>query len=64
MTSNWGNYDDVALTDLRGYYTEVTEGATKQFKSTNEITRNKWRNKFICTTNNRVNTTSKKAKLI
>ncbi len=43
LTSNWGNYNDVALTELRGYYTGVTTtgvttGATTGFKSTREIT--------------------------
>ncbi len=38
QTSNWGNYNDVALTELRGYYTGVTStGATNGFKSTSEI---------------------------
>ncbi len=46
QTSNWGNYDDVALSELQGYYTNVTytnvistHGKTDGFKSTNEITR-------------------------
>ena len=39
LTSNWGNYDDVRLTDLRGYYADQTlQGGASQFKSVNEIT--------------------------
>ncbi len=45
LTSNWGNYDDVELTNLRGYYTTVDttnsatlKGKTNGFKSTSEIT--------------------------
>ncbi len=63
-TSNWGNYDDVALTNLRGYYTDVIEGATNGFKSTNGITRNKCRSEFICNINNRSNGADKKTKFI
>ena len=44
-TSNWGNYDDIALTNLRGYYTAVDatnsatlRGKTNGFKSISEIT--------------------------
>ena len=45
LSSNWGNYDNVALKDLRGYYTRVDasssatiKGKTDGFKSTSEIT--------------------------
>ena len=63
-TSNWGNYDDIALTNLRGYYTDVINGSTNGFKSTNEITRNKCRSEFIYVVNYRGNRTGKKAKFI
>jgi len=33
-STNWGNYKNTSLTDLRGYYTNVTSaGATDGFKS-------------------------------
>ena len=45
LTPNWGNYDDVELTNLRGYYTSVDatnsatlRGKTNGFKSISEIT--------------------------
>ena len=38
-STQWGNYDDVALTNLRGYYTNVniSDGGTEGFKKTNEL---------------------------
>ena len=47
LTSNWGNYEDIALTGLRGYYTMMDatnstsiRGKTNGFKSVKEIIRN------------------------
>ena len=44
-SSSWGNYDNISLTDLRGYYTNVTYststsvlGATNGFKSCEGLT--------------------------
>ncbi len=43
ITSNWGNYDDVALTNLRGYYTSVAgTGVTGGFVSVNGLSRYKF----------------------
>ena len=56
LISNWANYDDVELTQLRGYYTNVTSAAvTTGFNSVNEITRNQWSSKYMVYTNNRGN---------
>ena len=40
-TANWGNYDTTSLTNLSGYYTNVTSsGATDGFKSSKGLTTN------------------------
>ena len=57
-TSTWGNYDNVALSNLRGYYTNVTYstnrntlGATDGFKSCeNLITTNSGINSYVILT--------------
>ena len=38
-STKWGNYDNVSLTNLRGYYTNVniSDGGTEGFKKTNEL---------------------------
>ena len=38
-SAQWGNYDNVSLTNLRGYYTNVniSDGGTEGFKKTNEL---------------------------
>ncbi len=42
LTSAYGNYDDVSLTNLRGFFTAVdSTGITEKFKSVNGLTRNK-----------------------
>ena len=65
LALDWGNYDNVALTNLRGHYATMTStGITTVFKSVNEIARNRFRNKLTCFTNNRVNRASQKTKFI
>ena len=41
-STQWGNYDDVALSNLRGYYTNVnsSNGLTDGFKDANSLTTN------------------------
>ena len=44
-STNWGNYDNVSLTNLRGYYTNVTSsgstvGSTDGFKDASSLTTN------------------------
>ena len=38
-STQWGNYDNVSLTNLRGYYTNVniSDGGTEGFKKTSEL---------------------------
>ena len=40
-STNWGNYDNVSLLNLRGYYTNVnSNGSTDGFKDANSLTTN------------------------
>ena len=50
--TNWGNYDNVSLTNLRGYYTNVntSNASTDGFKSTEGFTTNSERNSWVILT--------------
>ncbi|MCI8346232.1 MAG: SUMF1/EgtB/PvdO family nonheme iron enzyme [Clostridia bacterium] len=54
-SSDWGNYDDVSLTNLTGYYTNVTSsganiGATDGFKSAKTLTTNSGTGSYVILT--------------
>ena len=50
-SSNWGNYDNVELSGLRGYYTNVTTaGTTDGFKSTTTLNKNNSSTYILLTT--------------
>ena len=51
--TNWGNYDDVSLSNLRGYYTNVdmSDAATDGFKKIeNDFSTNSETNSFVILT--------------
>ncbi len=50
-STNWGNYNNVSLSNLRGYYTNVSEtGVTDGFKSSENLTIDSESNSFILLT--------------
>ena len=51
-STNWGNYDNVSLTNLRGYYTNVntSNASTDGFKSTEGFTTNSGTNSWVILT--------------
>ena len=50
-STNWGNYTDTSLTDLRGYYTNVTSaGATDGFKTVEGVTQPITKSSYILLT--------------
>ncbi len=49
--SNWGNYDDVSLENLRGYYTNVTtSGVTDGFKEVGSLKTNEGTSSYVLLT--------------
>lgn len=50
-SSNWGNYDNVSIENLRGYYTNVTEtGITNGFKTVADLKTDAQTNSFVLLT--------------
>ena len=51
-STQWGNYDNVSLTNLRGYYTNVntSNASTDGFKSTEGFTTNSGTNSWVILT--------------
>ena len=54
-STNWGNYDNVSLSNLRGYYTNVTSsgsnvGATDGFKEASSLTTNSGTGSYVLLT--------------
>ena len=50
-STKWGNYDDVVLSNLRGYYTNVnTSGVTDGFKDASSFTTNSGTNSWVILT--------------
>ena len=50
-STNWGNYDNVSLTNLRGYYTNVSlNGSTDGFKNTSDVKTNEGTNSYVLLT--------------
>ncbi len=51
LTSSWGNFLNISLTGLRGYYTNVAiDGKTDGFKSTSELTATSNNSRVLLTT--------------
>ncbi len=52
LTSTWGNYDNVSLTNLIGYYTNLnsSSGATDGFKNTEALTTNSGTSSYVLLT--------------
>ncbi len=51
FSATWGNYDNVSLTNLRGYYTNIATSHNSNitsdgFKSVNNLQRNRCKFKF------------------
>ena len=51
-STQWGNYDNVSLTNLRGYYTNVnsSNGSTDGFKDANSLTTNSGTGSYVLLT--------------
>ena len=51
LTSTWGNYDNVSLTNITGYYTNVnSSGATDGFKNAETLSTNSGTSSYVLLT--------------